>query len=435
MNSFSLDEIAKDIHFSKTRTYFREVLSSYQNENYRSAVVMLWSVAVCDMVYKLESLIEIYNDKTAQHILSQMSSLQEKNPTSSDWEIKLLDDVFKTTQLLESPEYENLRTLQKQRHLSAHPILNKNRELHSPNKDTARALLRNTLEGLLIKPPFYTNKILEDLLKDLAESAQALNTKAKVRQYIESRYLRRLKPQAEIQIFRSFWKLAFKLDDENCKKFRKLNLNVLECISARHITSLAAIIRDDHDYYGNISSGEMPLTYITYYFANHRSLHDSMPQEAKLKIAHHAQTNDYGKVLGWFIKDNLQTHYDDLLQWISGESYLNIDDELWPILESFEDSQEWHSRCCHLMGAYYAASRSFNTADTRFQSAIQPHIEKFDLESLKFTLEKIEKNSQTYGRGRSESDHTQFVNRISRLDKSFDYSDYPHFQRLVETIS
>ena len=39
-----------DIYFQKTREYFDEVLSSYANGNYRSAVVMLYSVAICDLL-------------------------------------------------------------------------------------------------------------------------------------------------------------------------------------------------------------------------------------------------------------------------------------------------------------------------------------------------------------------------------------------------
>ena len=44
---------ADDIYFSKTREYFKEVLSSYANGNYRSAIVMLYSIAICDILYKL----------------------------------------------------------------------------------------------------------------------------------------------------------------------------------------------------------------------------------------------------------------------------------------------------------------------------------------------------------------------------------------------
>jgi hypothetical protein len=69
-----------------------------------------------------------------------------------------------------------------------------------------RALIRNTLEDLLIKPPFYTKKIIDELLEDIAEAAPALNTREKVKRYVESRYLSRLKPEVELSIYRSLWK-------------------------------------------------------------------------------------------------------------------------------------------------------------------------------------------------------------------------------------
>jgi hypothetical protein len=59
MSEFSLESFAEKIHYGKTKDYFQEVLSSYQNRNYRSAVVMLWSVAVCDIVYKLQKLVDL----------------------------------------------------------------------------------------------------------------------------------------------------------------------------------------------------------------------------------------------------------------------------------------------------------------------------------------------------------------------------------------
>ena len=46
---------ADDIYFSKTREYFKEVLSSYANGNYRSAIVMLYSIAICDILYFREN--------------------------------------------------------------------------------------------------------------------------------------------------------------------------------------------------------------------------------------------------------------------------------------------------------------------------------------------------------------------------------------------
>ena len=43
---------SEDIYFAKTKEYFSEVISNYASGNYRSAVVMLYSVAICDLLFK-----------------------------------------------------------------------------------------------------------------------------------------------------------------------------------------------------------------------------------------------------------------------------------------------------------------------------------------------------------------------------------------------
>lgn len=109
MIEFSLEKISERIHFGKTRDYFSEVLSSYQNENYRSSVVMLWSVAVCDIIYKLEHLVDLYDDSQAKEILKKVTKVQKQDDKSSAWEITLIDEVYKTTKLIDGAEHENLR--------------------------------------------------------------------------------------------------------------------------------------------------------------------------------------------------------------------------------------------------------------------------------------------------------------------------------------
>src|SRR4028118_1895289 len=233
MSEFSLEYISEKIHYGKTKDYFQEVLSSYHNGNYRSAVVMLWSVAVCDIVYKLQYLVDLYQDQVAKKILDELTKSQKKDPKSSSWEVKLIEDTHAETNLLDNSEYENLLYLQKQRHLSAHPILDSDRQLHTPNKETVRALIRNTLEDLLIKPPFYTKKIIDELLVDIAQTAPALNTRQNLKKYLESRYLSRLKPEVEVSIYRSLWKLVFRLEDEDCTKNRAITFKTLKVIGNR----------------------------------------------------------------------------------------------------------------------------------------------------------------------------------------------------------
>ena len=131
-------------------------------------------MAVCDIVYKLQYLVDLYQDKQAKSILDGIEKSQTDNPKSPSWEFELIQDTHEHTNLLDHSEYANLVYLQQQRHLSAHPILDSDRQLHTPNKETVRALIRNTLEDLLIKPPFYTKKIIDELSENIAEAAQHL---------------------------------------------------------------------------------------------------------------------------------------------------------------------------------------------------------------------------------------------------------------------
>lgn len=46
LNEFSLEALKESIYNHKTMDYFEEIISSYNNKSFRSATVMLWSVAV-----------------------------------------------------------------------------------------------------------------------------------------------------------------------------------------------------------------------------------------------------------------------------------------------------------------------------------------------------------------------------------------------------
>ncbi|MBB1387687.1 hypothetical protein H5119_19535 [Pseudoalteromonas sp. SG45-5] len=430
MQEFTLDNIAKKIHYGKTQKYFEEVLSSYQNENYRSAVVMLWSVAVCDIVFKLQSLIDLYGDASAKEILDELSAIQEANPTSASWEVKLIEDVHSKTHLLDTLEYENLRYLQKQRHLSAHPVLNKERELHSPNKETVRSLLRNTLEDLLIKPPFYTQHIMKEILVDLAESAEVLNTRDKVKKYVVSRYLERTTPPVELNVFRSVWKIAFKLENEECDKNRLINLNLLEVLAARNSTSLSDTINGDKDFYSNIAAAGLPLSYVTYFLSKYPEIYPLLNEDARLKIQHCISTDDVGKTIGWFTKTNLSTHASDIEAWVKGDDHPTFTPGQFDALLSLSDSDEWQEKFCKITSSYYGCSYNYDQADSRFQSAIPKYIKLFNQAALLFLANQIEKNSQCHDRSRARHDYTVIKEQIDLIyDNDFPYQDYTWFSR------
>ena len=432
MLEFSLENLSEKIHSPKTKDYFQEVLSSYHNGNYRSAVVMLWSVAVCDIVYKLEYLVDLYEDSGAQTILDGITKSQEDNPKSPSWEFELIKDTHEHTKLLDHSEYANLVYLQQQRHLSAHPILDSDRQLHTPNKETVRALIRNTLEDLLIKPPFYTKKIIDELLENIAEAAPALNTREKVKRYVESRYLSRLKPEVQLSIYRSLWKLVFKLDDEKCRKNRVINLRTLEVIGNRKDESLLNQIKGEKDYYSDVSSRPLTLDRLVIYLSKNPQFYDLLNEDAKLKIRHNVETTNNSKISGWFVKENLQVHYEDILSLIENDINFNFTEVELKFLFEIADTEEWQHLFCRILSSYYCASRSYDEANSRFQEAISPYLEFFDKETIVFLIERIEQNDQVYWRRKAKEEHKEIKKKLFQLHgQEFDLNPYPNFKGTV----
>lgn len=435
---FSLESISEKIHSGKTKSYFEEVLSSYQNENYRSAVVMLWSVCVCDIIYKLQDLVDIYDDKQAKSILSEMSKIQDEDSKSSSWEVRLIDEVHSKTYLLDNPEYENLRFLQTQRHLSAHPVLKDNRELHRPNKDTVRSLIRNALEDLLTKPPFYARKVFDEILSDLVENHETLDQDKKMVTFLESKYLNRLTTKVRLFVFKDMWKLVFRLENEDCEEYRNINFRALKIIADIPTPELEAFIKDNVDFFSNISGKGTPANLLVLFLSKKEfsNIYSVLNEEAKIKIDHHISSNSPFAMFGWYVKESLKEHFESVIEWLQTNNgpIEHEEDGIWDALEDLVDSEEWQRLFWGIISERYALSGSYNQADFRFEHAIKPFVNEFDLKALEALLQKIETNNQTYGRGASSSDHAVIYRRIIELNAEFDFSDYPHFERTVRRL-
>ncbi|MGH1374701.1 MAG: hypothetical protein ACRBCK_00010 [Alphaproteobacteria bacterium] len=429
MKEFSLEEISEKIYMPKTKEYFLEVISSYQNSNFRSAVVMLWSVTVCDIVYKLQYLYDLYADAAAKSILDEITQQQNRDSRSSTWEIKLIEDTCAKTNLLGTPQLENLRYLQKQRHIAAHPILNGDRELHSPNKETTRALLRNVLDDVLTVPPYYAKGVSNLLIEDLADNAEALNTRDKVKRYLESAYLNKLKPETEIAIFRFLWKMAFKAMNDKAQENRRINTQALLVVWDRNKASLMSRIEIEKDYYSRISSSEQVAKLLINFLARCPEIYSLLSGDAQIIIKHAVETVPTGSIYGFFVKKDLSEYYTDLELWLKDCRY-KIDSDAWKLVLAISDTQEWQGEFCKLLSTYYTSSVSYKVADSRFGSAVEPFLYLFERESLLFLLNHVENNPQTYGREAASFDHFLIKQRAVELSGGgvdIDLSEYPNF--------
>ena len=181
---------SEDIYFSKTKEYFQEVVSSYSNGNYRSAIVMLYTVAICDMLFKLQELKDMFNDSIASEILTEVEKCRNEhdNKSKSRWEKEFVDNVYKKTDLLDLEAYTNLNHLYDHRNFSAHPALNDSYELISPTKETTVAHIKNILNSILVKPPIFIKNIVTTLTEDLKDKKHLYETEfEKLKVYLNNK--------------------------------------------------------------------------------------------------------------------------------------------------------------------------------------------------------------------------------------------------------
>lgn len=154
-NSVYIDQLVDRIQQARTRDYFSEVIGSYYNGNFRSAIVMLYSVVICDLVYKLVDLRDIYGNDKASKLLEKIEKEQHDNPSSSQWEKTMVDRMYNSHLILmDNPTYAHIAALRDDRNLCAHPALSGSLNLYMPKEANVKSHIVNMLEEVLTKPSF-----------------------------------------------------------------------------------------------------------------------------------------------------------------------------------------------------------------------------------------------------------------------------------------
>lgn len=429
LDEYSIEQRATQIFDARSKEYFSEVLSCYAAGNYRSAVVMLWSVVVCDLLFKLQHLVDLYGDDKAKTILAEIGKLQQANERSSEWESKMVESVAEQTQLLDIAERENLLHLQRQRHLAAHPVVNANFQLHRPNRDTARALIRNALDGLLTKAPILSKQIVGDLVEDLEQASGILIDDKKLKAYLESKYFSRFNPEVEKAVFKALWKFVFRLADERCEKNRTINYSALTLLYGRNPAQFQAQVEADRDYFSTIATGGSPLVCLIHFLSRSGDIYGSLADHAKTAIQHTAERETSARCLAWFTAPSLQEHADRLRAWIVGDDSPQIGRETWDALREISDSPEWDKAVVRLASAYYVASSNYDGADKRFNEAVRPMLPAFGLDDCIELIRGIETNGQTWERRGAYTDHRELRARALEIDPAFNPAQYAVFNR------
>jgi len=445
MLDYSIEQNAEKIYHAKTKEYFQEVLQSYINGSYRSAIVMLYSVVVCDLVYKLKDLKNIYDDQIATDILKKMKEEQMKNPRSGDWEKALIEEVGERTYLLESSDRIELDRLREHRHLCAHPVLTNQDLLSTPNKETVRALIRNMLEGLLVKNPVMSRKVFQSILEDLAKNKGNFLDERILEEYLESKYLRNTNEQLINNVFKDLWNITFNCVSAECAKNRKINYRALKIIFKKYRANILDYVRNNTALFNKINlEDDKILLVLCEFYGDYPMFFDYLEEHNKVQLKNKVKGQWTAIIRSPFLKNSMEEYFQYLINNLhqkrktKSSGYndevceinydLKRDDQ--DILFKWSEENECTDLYYELLIQQFIHSESFNKADSNYVRFIEKNIKHFSEKHFIILLEGINDNFQCYGRNlakQNNSEIKEFADLI--LGKDFNYMErYPKIE-------
>lgn len=426
-----------NIYSPKTRIYFREVMSSYNNGNFRSAIVMLYSTVISDLIMKLQDLRDTDGDKHATRILSEIESKriaksQNGIQYDSSWEREIVSKIAKDTDLIESHIKIKIDHLHDIRNLCSHPALTSEYELYQPSKDETIAFIKDLFQEILVKPAYYIGNVLDKLTDDLViQKENFRDDYDTLKFYLEKRYFYRMSDKMFLIVFKTLWKFVFMKDEnQQCIDNRDINLKCIIVMLNLRKELLFAEIKGN-EYYNDFSPNQDKCELLVDLFVNIPNLYNQFSSLLKEPFEIMLPNLPSRKgVLSWYLFNNFYEYFDWLMNdeeinWEKGFSR-SVVKQLHKYFIDNGMNVDWIEYSIK----HFSKSFSYDSADARFNLIIIPILDKINKVQLDTLLQAINNNTQIHARRRSWYDNTQIVKAVVKrlsLDETY-FSEYENFK-------
>ncbi|MEX9941493.1 hypothetical protein AB7Z36_14535 [Providencia rettgeri] len=443
---FSLESQKNKIYDKRIRKYFEEVYKSYANDCYRSATVMLWSVVVCDIIFKLQELQDVHNDKVAEKILLEIKVLQEDDPYSPKWEKELIKKVFERTQLLDTASNHKILLIQEHRHLSAHPVISDEDTLFEPTQEMIKSDIRNGIEVILSKPPFMSQKILSTFVSDLERVKDLFPSDMALKKYLDAKYFKSMNKNVFVKIFKGLWKFSFRSEDAKPVENREINTRALQLIFEKERKIILDSIKSEPIYYSSLSTNDDAVKSLIEFISMEKEIYDALDDSAKEIIKPVLKNNLSYFGIAFFISDSPEEHVKLVTKVIIEKYHKEYGDK-----GNFLNPKHFEifKRVCNELGlasefldygiACFISSSDFERADIYFDRDINNNLEKYSVAQMKVLLDGTNKNNQCYWRNRSRngSDSIKILQTAKKImPDGYDFSIYSNlpFEKIDDKL-
>lgn len=422
MVEYSIDRATEKIYNPKTREYFEEVVSSYSIGNYRSAIVMLYSVVIADLFYKLKELSERDEDPKAKAILefirSQLADRDRSN--KSEWESKVVERVFNETQLLEQSAKVYIDHIKKIRNLSAHPVLDSEDLLAVPNKDTVRSAMRNALEHVLTRPAMYNDKVAVEFMNNIPSYSSLIFRSDKYETFLKNKYFTFFTDKLVKKIFGFLWLAVFKGQDEQANEYREEYFDTLNIVYRNYKGIIDSYFQVEKERFNRLNLEENDqLEFLIDFFYNAPHLYKYISEDNKVIISHKLENNIKLFTRAWFVTGNLNEHLNKaFVKYISRGTLPGRQiNKLYEMSREVEYENRFFSFCINILDK----GNTYVNCLSRWREVIRPFIDNFSKENILELLTVINNNSSLYNANWLVSEYlTDIKNNLDKHGDSID---------------
>lgn len=415
----AIEELRTNVQDPRSREAIDEVLSCFYSNNLRSAIVMLYATVVSDVFYKCNDLWDIYKDAGAKQIVDNVLQEWREHPTSSDWEKTIVEKCHEKNKVIDGEDLIHFQSLQKERNLCAHPIIDGSNSLYRPNAATVQGLIIDMMRGILCKPSFMSKHLLDSFLDDIDDIKKVLKKDDELCEYIKSKYLEKINNEkGEYDLFRSLWKFVFMKKDEKSAENRKENRWALNLIYERNENYIDLQISKEKNYYGaniDVDDSACLKSFIMFVNAN-QSVYDKLPDDFRLKVVPKINSDEEMKACAFFLSQDLRQHASTIQSGISSDAALYIARNL---RINYNDGE-----ALDFLIRIYSGAGLFDDADKYFDVLIAPNLGYFTELQLIAIVQASNNNSQIYARRKAASSNRMIKNQLRKIKPDFDFTPY-----------
>ncbi len=332
---FDFEDAISRVKSKKTQKYLREVLSTYYNHEYRSCIVMLYATTFADSLEKIKTMADVYDNEKAVKFLEKYDANRAGNKAYSSLERDVKEFIF-TNGLINDVENKQWDHLKDYRDYCAHPVVEKDYELISPNGEQVRMHIRNMFEAIFLKDAIIADKKLFDEFIKKVESFYDRNEFDGLKEYVNNRYITRLDLKTKGKFVKNLWKFAFYIEDPECEAYRMVAYHSLIWIIESEKNNLLDFIAKNIDFFnGKIDFQEVSIergakdfslfdsksTSMIGFLNRVPEVYSMLSEDNKTEIRAVANNNINLLLLASFLFESNEMHVDELKNYIQGLNY------------------------------------------------------------------------------------------------------------------